>query len=71
MILEELDKEEYIEVLLGPEAVAQELPKSEPAESVVAAGNEPNQPLQPQVSGQNSLRQLVGRIPILGKMLGS
>ena len=70
MILEELDKEEYIEVLLGPEAEAQELPKSEPVESPVGAGTEPNQQLQPQGTGQNKIQQLMGKIPILGKMLG-
>lgn len=69
MILEELDKEAYINVLLGPDTEAKHLPQNDPAGSPVAAGSEPNQPLLPQETGQNKIQQLIGKIPILGKMI--
>jgi hypothetical protein len=66
MILEELDKEEYIELLLGPDAEAKELPQNNATQPPVAPA-EAEMPPQPPLG---KVQQLMSRIPILGKMLG-
>jgi len=70
MILEELDKEEYIELLLGPDSEAKELPQNNGAQAPVAPAEGQTPPTQPVAPGPNKIQQLMGKIPILGKMLG-
>jgi len=47
MILEELDKEEYIDVLLGPEAEARALPQTNNAQAPVTPTESQPQPTEP------------------------
>jgi FKBP-type peptidyl-prolyl cis-trans isomerase (trigger factor) len=70
MILEELDKEEYIDVLLGPEAEAKALPQTNNTQAPVTPAEGQTPPTGPTTASPNKIQQLMGKIPILGKMLG-
>jgi hypothetical protein len=69
MILEELDKEEYIDVLLGPEAEAKALPQTNNAQAPVTPAEGQTPPTEPTTAAPNKIQQLMGKIPILGKLL--
>jgi len=77
MILEELDFEQYVDILLGPEMTVkqQEAEETLPKEEVVAPvapsnGTLPaNTAKAPPVADTNKIRELIGKIPGLGKML--
>ncbi|MCA9382318.1 hypothetical protein KC660_02825, partial [Candidatus Dojkabacteria bacterium] len=77
MILEELDLDQYVDILLGPEITEkQEKSEETPTESEAVAPVSPsNGTLQkettnkPPVANKNKIRQLIGKIPGLGKML--
>lgn len=68
MILEELDKEEYIELLLGPDSEAQELPQNNGAQASVAPAEGQTPPTKPVAPGPNKIQQLMQKVPIIGKM---
>ena len=77
MILEELDLDQYVDILLGPELVQKQ------EETIITPSNgEPVAPVAPSddslppeagssspVANKNKIRELIGKIPGLGKML--
>ena len=77
MILEELDLDQYVDILLGPELVQKQ------EETIITPSNgEPVAPVAPSgdslppeagssspVTNKNKIRELIGKIPGLGKML--
>ena len=77
MILEELDLDQYVDILLGPELTqiqgkTEEVPLNEKIVAPVAPSNGtlPTQTSStPRVANQNKIRELIGKIPGLGKML--
>lgn len=69
MILEELDKEEYIDVLLGPEAEAKALPQTNNAQAPVMPSEGQTPPTGPVAPGSNKIRELIGKIPGFNKIL--
>jgi hypothetical protein len=70
MILEELDKEEYIDVLLGPETEAKALPQTNNVQAPVTPAEDQIPSTEP-TAGPNKIQQLMGKIPILGKMFSA
>lgn len=79
MMLEELDLDQYVDILLGPEIIAtkeekeEELTKEELVASVAPfEGGLPAKPSNsPPVANNNKIRELIGKIPVLGKILGA
>jgi hypothetical protein len=79
MILEELDLDQYVDILLGPELVQKQ------GETTITPSNgEPVAPVEPSddslpleagnsspVANKNKIRELIGKIPGLGKMLNA
>jgi len=77
MILEELDLDQYVDILLGPELMQKQ------EETIITPSNgEPVAPVAPSddslppeagssspVANKNKIRELIGKIPGLGKML--
>ena len=77
MILEELDLDQYVDILLGPELMQKQ------EETIITPSNgEPVAPVAPSgdslppeagssspVTNKNKIRELIGKIPGLGKML--
>lgn len=79
MILEELDLDQYVDILLGPE-ITQIQEKTEEAslnEEIVTPVAPSNDTLSPEagnsppVANKNKIRELIGKIPGLGKMLNA
>lgn len=79
MILEELDLDQYVDILLGPEIMqVQDKTEEEPSQNdeivtPVAPSNDtlpPEAGNSPAVVNKNKIRELIGKIPGLGKMLG-
>lgn len=79
MILEELDLDQYVDILLGPEITEkQEKSEETPTEPEAVAPVSPSSGTlqkettnKPSVANKNKIRQLIGKIPGLGKMLTS
>ena len=79
MILEELDLDQYVDILLGPEiTLAQEkTEEASPNDEIVTPVAPSNDTLPPEagnsspVANKNKIRELIGKIPGLGKMLNS
>ncbi|MBU1033162.1 hypothetical protein KJ937_04520 [Patescibacteria group bacterium] len=77
MVLEELDLDQYVNILLGPEIPEkqEETVEVPPKEEVVAPVSPPNGTLpantanESPLANKNKIRELVGKIPGLGKML--
>jgi uncharacterized cupin superfamily protein len=77
MILEELDLDQYVDILVGPEITENEEESEEPPpeEEPVAPVSPSKDTLPPEtsesppVTDRNKIRQLIGKIPGLGKML--
>ena len=78
MILEELDLDQYVDILLGPEISLkkEETVETQPVEEPVAPVLPSNGSLSPETANEppvddtNKIRELIGKIPGLGKMLG-
>ena len=79
MILEELDLDQYVDILIGPEIkqnkeeTQETPPNEEPAAPVVPSNDAlPPQPVNASpVANKNKIRELIGKIPGLGKMLNA
>ncbi|NMC62076.1 MAG: hypothetical protein GYA55_02810 [SAR324 cluster bacterium] len=79
MILEELDLDQYVDILLGPEITlaqekAEEASPNDEIVTPVAPSNDtlpPKAGNSPPVANKNKIRELIGKIPGLGKMLNS
>jgi hypothetical protein len=77
MILEELDLDQYVDILLGPEITqSQEAKEEEPLNDEIVTPVAPSSdtlPAQtsstPPVANQNKIRELISKIPGLGKMI--
>ena len=77
MILEELDLDQYVDILLGPELVQkQEETTITPSNGESVAPVAPSDDSLPPEAGSSSpvankskIRELIGKIPGLGKML--
>lgn len=77
MILEELDLDQYVDVLLGPEITqikekTEETPSDDEIVTPIAPSNDtfpPEAGNSPPVANKNKIRELIGKIPGLGKML--
>ena len=79
MILEELDLDQYVDILLGPELVQKQeetttTPSNGEPVAPVAPSNDALLPVagnSPPVANSNKIRELIGKIPGLGKMLNA
>ena len=79
MMLEELDLDQYVDILLGPELVQRQekatatLLNEEPVATVAPLEDSlpPEVTNTPPAENKNKIRELIGRIPGLGKILGA
>lgn len=79
MILEELDLDQYVDILLGPEITPAQVKVEEtsPNDEIVTPVAPVNDSLPPEagssspVANKNKIRELIGKIPVLGKALGA
>jgi hypothetical protein len=77
MILEELDLDQYVDILLGPEMTqsqekTEETPTNDEIVTPVAPSKDtlpPEAGNSPPVANKNKIRELISKIPGLGKML--
>ena len=82
MMLEELDLDQYVDILLGPELAGSEknndqrgevTSNEEPVASVapLEEGLTPEATNTPPAENRNKIRELIGKVPVLGKILGT